>query len=72
MPLKITLVSPHLAQIESILATIASLDQKLIAGVEEESSALKDELLKLCSARGVTNRYRDYDGRFSRFVDVEG
>ena len=65
-------ISPHLVQIECILSIIASLDQELVAGIREETAALKEELLKLCSARAATNSYRDCDRRIPRFVDVDG
>jgi hypothetical protein len=65
-------LAPYAVKLKGVLSRIEALDKDLIAGMKEETATLKEGLLKMRSARVVTNTYRGHGAQIPRFVDVDG
>jgi len=58
------------ARIRAILLRIEALEQELMSRMRKEAETLKEELLKMRTARGAVDKYRGYAGEAPRFLDV--
>ena len=59
------------ARIRAILLRIEALEQELMSRMRKEAETLKEELLKMRTARGAVDKYRGYAGEAPRFLDVK-
>lgn len=57
-------------QLSVILKSVESLDRQLIGQMRKETETLKEDLLKMGTVRGVTEKYRGQARQEPRFLNV--